>query len=266
MHKDLLSFFALLMLASTVVLGVLLINTKRQLLTAKSSPATVVPTETKKEAKLPIPRTYVNPIVLPEPKLKGTMSVEEAIFTRRSQRAFLDKPLTLSQLSQMLWAAQGVTDKTGKRTTPSSREVYPYTIYVVAKNVGALSPGLYEYLPKENALGDMGLANAGQIFNNAGVEETAKGSPVVFILAAAFDKGLQQMPKGTTASVYLEGGHIGQNLYLEAQSLKLGMVVQGGIGKAHSELKLDPAETIVYVVPIGYPAPPSTPSSSPVSR
>lgn len=263
MQKGLVSFITVFLLVVSVVLGILLISAKRELLRAGKT-APVSSQAEKKEVKLPAPRSYANPIPLPKPTLKGTMSVEEAIVSRRSRRSFLDKPLSLAQVSQILWSAQGVTDPSGKRAAPSAREAYPYTVYVMIRSVTGLVPGFYEYLPKEHALGDMKFPSAPSIFDAAGVEETAKGSPIVVILTAAFDKNLDKFPNGTTSSYYLEGGHIGQNLYLQIESLKLGMVVQGGVGKVAEAFKIDPAEKTVYVIPMGYPAP--VPSPTPAAK
>jgi len=86
-------------------------------------------------------------IQLPEPKIIGKMSIEESIFRRRSQRSFLPNQLTLDQLSQLLWAAQGITDKTwGFRAAPSSGSLYPLTIYVVK------SDGVFRYVPDGHKL------------------------------------------------------------------------------------------------------------------
>jgi SagB-type dehydrogenase family enzyme len=272
MRKELTSFFAVLFLALTVILGILLVNAKRQLVqvdreSQSEAEEKLVPSAEKKVAKLSAPRTYASPIQLPAPKLKGTLSVEQAIAERRTLRSFKDEPLTLAQLSQMLWAAQGITEaKTGKRTAPSARSVYFYSVYVLVRDVTGLKPGLYEYLPKEHALGDMKVADASTIFNNAGVEAGAKTPPVVVMLTAAIDKGIEKLGEGSKTSAYLEGGHIGQNMYLQAQALKLGMVVMGGTGTAAQALKLDPAETMVYVIPMGVPAPAASPTAAPVEK
>ncbi len=233
-----------------------MLNQQRQLLrvTREKTTTSVIPTATDKKITLPAVRTYATTIALPAPKLKGTLSVEEALFTRRSRREFAETPLTQAQLSLLLWSAQGITDApTGKRTAPSAYNVYPFTVYVVVRNVTGITPGLYEYLPATHALGDMKLANAGDVLNSGeGVEALAKKTPVVIVLSAALDKGVEKLKGGALTSAYLEGGHIGENLYLEAESLKLATVVTGGGTKgAHDALKLDPAETVVYVVPVG---------------
>lgn len=269
MRKDALSFLLLFFLGLSIVLGILLITTKRQVLKLSRAAAPTQPVQVTapiKEVKLPIPRVYSSLIALPEPKLKGTLSVEEALATRRSRREFASTPLTLTQLSQMLWSAQGVTDSVGnKRTAPSAYEVYPYTVYVVARNVTGLVPGLYEYIPATNSLGDMKRENAIETFDGSGIEAGAKQAPVVFLLSSAMDKGIAKLKAGAVNSAYLEGGHIGQNIYLEAESLKLATVVMGGTGTAAKALNLDPAETIVYVVPIGNRVPP-TPSPAPIKE
>lgn len=263
MRKGVISIFTLLFLGTTIVLAVLLLNAKRETLSKGLQALPSLVKEETKTAKLPSPRTYANPIVLPAPKLRGSMSVEEAIAIRRSWRTFdTKKPLTLAQLSQLLWSAQGVTDKAGHRAAPSAREAYPYTVYAMVRNVTGLKPGFYEYLPDKNALGDMNLSNAPAGFDNAGVEATAKGTPVVIILTAAFGKKSDVFKGNTQPSYYLEGGHIGENLYLQVESMKLGMVVQGGVGTVQNALKIDPAETVVYVIPIGYRAPMPSPTPS----
>ncbi len=256
MRKELMSFLAVFLLGLSVVLGILLLNTKREnLQLARSQPAVVTDQTAEKQVLLPQPRSYRVTIELPAPKLKGTVSVEQALAERRTERTFEDQALTLPQLSQMLWAAQGVTDeKTGKRTAPSAYEVYPFSVYVLVRDVKGVEPGLYEYLPEKHALGAMPVADANSLFNNAGVQAGAKTSPVVVLLSAAMDKGYEKMKERSVSSAYLEGGHIAENMYLQAESLKLGLVVMGGSGTAAEALKLDPAEKIVYVIPMGVPA------------
>ena len=259
MKKEIVTALVLFFLGLSVVLGVLLVNTKRQVLQltrAAAGQPTASASPSAKQVKLPTPRTYATTIALPAPKLKGTMSVEQAIDMRRSRRTFAATPLTEAQLSQILWAAQGITDvKNNLRTAPSAFNVYPFTVYVLVRNVTGLTPGLYEYLPATHALGDMKVVDASLVFNASGIEAGAQQTPVVLILSAALDKGYDKMKAGAASSAYLEGGHIGENIYLEVESLKLSTVVMGGVGTAAQALKLDPAETIVYVIPIGNRAP-----------
>ena len=95
-------------------------------------------------------------IMLPKPSFKGKVSVEEAIRSRRTIRDFESVPLTLSQLSQLLWAAQGITDqRRGFRSAPSAGALYPLDIYVATGENGVenLAEGVYRFLPHRHALG-----------------------------------------------------------------------------------------------------------------
>ena len=82
-------------------------------------------------------------IILPKPRLKGTIAVEQALRRRRSTRQFPDKPVSLEDLSQVLWAAQGVTGAYNERTAPSAGGTFPLEMYVVAGNVSDLPAGVY---------------------------------------------------------------------------------------------------------------------------
>jgi hypothetical protein len=75
---------------------------------------------------------------LPAPKLDGTFSVEKAIALRRSVRAYAAEPLTSDDVSQLLWAAQGVTDTEGRLAAPSAGGIHPMQAYLAA---GTLTGG-----------------------------------------------------------------------------------------------------------------------------
>lgn len=256
MRKELSSFLLLLFLGLSTILGILLVNAKRELL-ATDSAATDAPAVAAAPeiiTALPAVRTYKETIALPKPKLTSTMAVEEALAERRSRRVYSEEPVTVAELSQMLWAGQGITDPVGnKRTAPSARSVYFFTIFVVVRDVEGLEPGLYEYLPVEHALGDMQMPTAGDALAESGVQEGAVKAPVVFLLSSAYGKGAESMKAGAKSSALLEGGHIGQNLYLQAESLQMATVAMAGFdsAKVGSALKLDPAETVVYIYPFG---------------
>ena len=84
-------------------------------------------------------------IKLPEPVKDSDTSIEEALLERRSIRQYKDDPLTLAEVSQLLWAAQGITAHWGGRTAPSAGATYPLEVYVVVGNVCDLSEGIYKY-------------------------------------------------------------------------------------------------------------------------
>jgi len=76
--------------------------------------------------------------------LKSNISLEEALLKRHSIREFSKKSLTLFEISQLLWFAQGITSPWGGRTVPSVGALYPLGIYLVAGEVDNLSPGVYK--------------------------------------------------------------------------------------------------------------------------
>lgn len=89
---------------------------------------------------------------LPEPRLKSECSIEQALLLRRSGRSYAGVPLTLAEVSQLLWAAQGVTDRRGLRTAPSAGALYPLETYVLVSKVEGLPAGVYRYQPHQHGL------------------------------------------------------------------------------------------------------------------
>ncbi len=190
-------------------------------------------------------------VALPAPVTKGTMSVEEALATRRSIRAFQGRPLTQQQISQLLWAAQGITDPaTGHRTAPSAMAKYPLTVFLFD------TTGVYRYVPKGHL-----LARVLEGDHRADVTQPVRGSgqaaPVSFVLTgdpSVFSGG--HSASLAAPFVYVEVGHAAQNLALEATALGLGTVPQGGINAAAVSklLNLPEGTIVVYTMPVGYPA------------
>lgn len=202
-----------------------------------------------------------DPINLPEPAKSGRMSLEQAIYNRRSRREFSDRALTMKQLSQILWSMQGVTADWGGRTTPSAKEAYPLELYIVVNNVEGLEPGSYHYIPGEldgnhHQIGWVKSGNLSGSIEEAVVQSPAKGAPVVLVITANFEKMKAAFDnKPMDNNVYLEVGHAAQNLYLQIESLGLGMVTIGGFDstKIGAVIGSQSVEKAVYAIPIGYP-------------
>ena len=93
------------------------------------------------------PSPPVIKMTLPEPRQDGEVSIEEALLKRRSIRQYTGEPLTPQEVSQLLWAGQGITDPRGYRTAPSAGALYPLEIYVVVGDVENLAEGVYRYEP-----------------------------------------------------------------------------------------------------------------------
>ena len=170
-------------------------------------------------------------VKLPKPDYEGD-SLEEALKDRRSIRDYSREPLALDQLSQLLFAAQGITGKKyGQtlRTTPSAGALYPFEIYIVVNNVKGLTQGIYHYAVIKHALELIKVGNFKQAITNAGMGQKVLGnSGVTFVLSAIFDRTRHKYSERGYRYAYLEAGHISQNIYLQSVSLGLGSVGVGG--------------------------------------
>lgn len=191
---------------------------------------------------------------LPEPRYDGNVSLEQSMLQRRSIRSYANEPLTLQEVSQLLWAAQGITDPGGLRNAPSAGALYPLEVYVVAGNVRGLTTGVYRYLPDGHRLvktmdGDQRAALAEAALGQDSVQE----APAVFILTAVYERVTGKYSDRGIRYVHMEAGHAAQNLCLQATAMELGTVT---IGAFHDEqvveyLKLPKNEQPLYIIPAG---------------
>jgi SagB-type dehydrogenase family enzyme len=204
-------------------------------------------------------------VKLPSPETTGTMSVEEAIAQRRSVRNYTDEPLSLQDLSQLLWAAQGITDPVQKlRAAPSAGATYPLEVHVVVGTDGVtgLTEGVYRYDPFEHKLenilkGDIRSDLASSALGQIWIRE----APVDIVIATDYASTAQRYEshwgiQRVHRFVHMEAGHVGQNLYLQAEARGLGMVVVGAFydDQVQTLLGLPANKTPLYIIPIGHPA------------
>ncbi|PIP73037.1 MAG: nitroreductase [Candidatus Lloydbacteria bacterium CG22_combo_CG10-13_8_21_14_all_47_15] len=215
-------------------------------------------TDTPKEGTYTAPiRNVLETISLPVPRVTGLQSVEKALSIRRSRRDFADTPLSLGNLSQMLWAAQGISDtETGGRTAPSAHSVYPIELYVMASNVSGLAPGIYHYAPDVHKLELLkeGATTEMESFLEVTPQPHPANAPATIFMAGNFLKPQEFFDSTSAIQVTLqESGHIGQNLYLQAEALGLATVVMGGFDamNAATFIGAEEDETILYLVPVG---------------
>lgn len=196
-------------------------------------------------------------IKLPKPEHKG-ITVEEALKQRRSVRDYSAKPISKAQLSQLLFAAQGTTEKLhGKalRTAPSAGALYPFEVYIIANNVQDLPRGIYHYSVLDHTLE---LIKSGDFRNqiiDAGLGQQALADAgVTFILSAIFDRVRCKYGERGCRYVYIEAGHISQNIYLQAVSLGLGSVCIGAFSDEKVNKLIDAdgwKEAVIYLHPVG---------------
>ena len=198
-------------------------------------------------------------IHLPPPGQRG-MLLEEAIARRRSIRRFSPQPISLLQLSQLLWAAQGITNASLKfRTVPSAGATYPLEIIVVCGRecVEETDDGIYHYDTDSHSLtrhnyGDVRFKLAGAALDQKMISQ----APVDIVICALYERTSLHYGKRGERYVHIEVGHAAQNIYLEATALGLATVA---IGAFHDEqvrevLRLDEPYQPLYIMPIGRPS------------
>jgi SagB-type dehydrogenase family enzyme len=197
-------------------------------------------------------------ISLPKPSLKGALSVEEAIKARRCIRSFQAKPLTIEQLSQLLWAAQGITLEDGfKRAAPSAGALYPLELFVVVGNkcIEELDAGVYQYLPSSHAIKLSMKSDLREKIMKAALEqECIAQAPINIIITADYDRTEKKYGERAERYVHIEVGHAGENIMLQAVSLGLSSVIIGAFydEKLSHALQLPPELKPLLIIPVGY--------------
>ncbi len=199
-------------------------------------------------------------ITLPPPALKGDMSVEEALASRRSRRSYKPESLGIAQIAQLLWAGQGITGPEGwERAAPSAGATYPARLLLVAGRGGVegLDAGVYEYVPEEHGLkamlagdlrGELARAALGQAFISQ--------APVNIVIVMDYQRTTRVYGQRGVRYVDIEVGHIGQNLYLQAEALGLGTVIVGAFNddRVSTLLHLPSGLAPLAIMPFGRPA------------
>jgi SagB-type dehydrogenase family enzyme len=198
-------------------------------------------------------------VKLPPASKKGYVSVEEALWRRRSIREYSEQPLDLTQLSQLLWAAQGITlPQWGFRTAPSAGATYPLEVYVVVGSgcVKDLEEGVYHYNPR---LEEIALIAGGDRRRRLAVaaldQEWVANARVNIVIAAVFERTTRRYGERGVRYVYMEAGHASQNIYLQATALGLATVVIGAFydEQVQSVLEMPSEHKPLYIHPVGYP-------------
>ncbi len=167
-------------------------------------------------------------VPLPPIESKGEMSLEEAIQLRRSARKFGRRPPDLEDVSQLLWAAQGITDSGGFRTAPSAGALYPLELYVVAGNVEGLSAGVYRYRPKSHELVHMTSGDLRRPLASAALDQNwVRRAPAVMVITSVYERSMKKYRQRGRRYAHMEVGHAAQNVYLQAAARGLATVLVG---------------------------------------
>ena len=162
---------------------------------------------------------------------------------------FLPKPLTLEQIGQLAWAAQGQEAGSSYRTTPSAGATYPLELFVVAGD------GLFHYLPAKHSLEKLtGQDLRAALALAAWGQEFVEAAPLTLVFAAEFSRTTNHYGKRGIRYVYMEAGHAAQNVHLQAEALGLGSVAVGAFDDASVSKVLSLPKNLepVYMVTVGY--------------
>ena len=199
----------------------------------------------------------MNEIKLPAPKLKGDMSVEEALSKRRSVRDYKSDAITLEQLSQLLWAGQGITAADFFRAAPSAGASYPLELFVIAGNVNGLTAGVYHYNVKDHSLS---LHMKGDIREKLGTtaafnQKCILQAPACISVCAVYERTMKTYGKRGERYVHIDTGHAAENIALQAVALGLATVMVGAFEDKKVGEILNLADEIkpMYVIPVGKP-------------
>jgi len=189
-------------------------------------------------------------IRLPEPKVRGEVSVEEAIDARRSVRGYSSKELSLEQISQLLWACQGITDKRkALRASPSAGALYPLEIYLVKRD------GIFHYIPEGHALEKVSDKDArGELAGAAYSQAFVAEAPADIIVTAVYERIMSKYGERGIRYTDMEAGHAAENVFLQAKALGLDSVAVGAFSDASVAgiLGLPKDRKPLYILPVGY--------------
>ena len=188
-------------------------------------------------------------IELPRPKLRGTLTLEEVLTKRRSNRHYRDEPVEEAQLSQLLWAGQGIRDASGARTAPSAGQRYPLEIYLLT------GEGTYHYIPHGHSLEQLGSEDLREaLFEVARNQEPIRDAPISVVIAAEYARAEHEYGEARAVRfAHMEAGHVAQNILLQAYAIGLSGVGFGAFEdeKVSEVLSLPEEHAPLYIIPVG---------------
>jgi SagB-type dehydrogenase family enzyme len=200
-------------------------------------------------------------IALPNPAAASGMSLEEAIARRRSVRDYLRRPISIEQLSQLLWAAQGITDPREQyRAAPSAGALYPLELCVAVREEGVLGiqAGVYRYRPDGHVVTLIASGDrSSQLQAAAHGQEQVSPAAVSIVIAGVFERTRSKYGDRAAQYVLQESGHAAENVYLQSTALGLGTVVMGAFDEdeVRRAIGLRSNERPLCIMPIGFPRP-----------
>lgn len=195
---------------------------------------------------------------LPDPILDGDVSLERTIHQRRTIRSFEGKSLTLRQFSQLLWAAQGITEAGGfKRAAPSAGALYPMDIYAAVGGdcIEKLDPGVYHYEPANHSLSLVKQGDARRDIAIASLSQMWMAhAPLTFVITAEYSRIMGKYGHRGIRYAMIEAGHIGQDIFLQSQALGLAAGIVGAFEdqKVIQVMGIKETHEPLLIMPVGY--------------
>jgi len=167
-------------------------------------------------------------VALPEPSVTGSTPLEQLLAQRRSIRDYQTTALELSEIGQLLWASQGITDLQGLRTAPSAGALYPLELYVVTGRIEGLAQGVYHYDPRHHQLIKTSDGDRRDALTQAALSQGwIKPASTIIVFTADYERTTRKYGKRGKRYDHIEVGHAAQNLFLQSESLGLATVVVG---------------------------------------
>jgi SagB-type dehydrogenase family enzyme len=195
---------------------------------------------------------------LPPPRCTGDMSVEQAIRQRRTVRSFGPQSLSLDQLSQLLWAAQGITGSKGfKRAAPSAGALYPMDVYAAIGNdcVERLTAGVYHYRSDGHQIKQIMDQDLRDFLARAALSQMwMAGAPLQLVITAEYSRITVKYGWRGNRYAMIEAGHIGQNIFLQAEALGLKAGIVGAFNdkKLAAGMGIPGSHEPLLIMPVGY--------------
>ncbi len=209
-------------------------------------------------------------IDLPAPSTDGSLSLESAIQQRRSVRTFTSASLSLSDISQILWAGQGITQEIenapsgwpgeqwpgGLKSAPSAGALYPLELYLLNGSVEGLETGLYRYIPESHSLEKRLNSDLQSRLSQAALGQSPlRESATVLIITGIYERSRVKYGERAARYVHMETGAAAQNIYLQCEALGLGTVFIGAFRDKQVQqlLQLQDEEFPLALMPVGIP-------------
>jgi SagB-type dehydrogenase family enzyme len=193
-------------------------------------------------------------ITLPFPNRDGKVSLEKAIIERKSIRNFSAEELNLNDVSQLLWAAQGITHEGIKRSAPSAGAAYPLELYVLSNKIKGLTGGIYKYNSNEHIITRVLKVTADKrLIPDITSQSWIADAPLVIVIGANYSRTEKRYGKRAKRYVKLEAGHAAQNILLQATAMNLGAVTVGSFNDTDlkSMIGMENDESPLYILPVG---------------